>query len=365
MSSDFLYQSFLDNSILNIVLFTGILLLGLIFKKLISVRLSRLLFRFFKKYSEGVDESSFIALITKPLKHFVLLIFLFFAFYRLQFPEYWGLAPINQFGIRMIIMKSFQSFMIVSITLVALRIVDFLGLVFMKKAEKTASKMDDQLIPFVKEGLKILIGILGFFVILGSVFSLNISSLIAGLGIGGLAVALAAKETLENLLGSFTIFVDQPFVIGDLVKVGSVSGTVESIGFRSTRIRTLEKSFVTVPNKKMVDAETENLSMRTARRVDFNLHLSYSSTKQQLSEVVSEIRAYLMSHGSTDHKDITTRFNNFGTHSFDIRIDFYILTTDNAEAFAIREEINFAILELIRAKGLSFANLGPAVILPK
>ncbi len=365
MSADFLYQTFCGNPLYNIAWFIGILLAGLLFRRFISIRLSHLLFRFFKKYAAGVNESNFIVLITKPLKFFVLLIFIYLAFDRLQFPDQWGLAPVNRFGIRMVLLKGYQIFLIVTVTWVALRIIDFLGLVFMKKAEKTESKLDDQLIPFVKEGLKILVGILSFFVILGSVFGLNITSLIAGLGIGGLAVALAAKETLENLLGSFTIFVDQPFVIGDLVKVGSISGTVEKIGFRSTRIRTLEKSFVTVPNKKMVDAETENLSMRTARRVEFNLHLANTSSHEQLQKAVEEIRTLISNHRDTDHSDITTRFHHFGTHSFDVRIDFYILTNQNTEAFRVREEINYAILDVLKKHGLSFATHGPAVIVSK
>src|SRR6185369_10292037 len=124
----------------------------------------------------------------------------------------------------------------------------------------------DQLVPFLREAIKIIIGVFSFFFILGAVFHINIASLIAGLGIGGLAFALAAKETLENLLGSFTIFLDKPFVVGDVVKVGSAEGTIENIGFRSTRIRTLEKTLLTVPNKKMVDAELDNLTERVVRR---------------------------------------------------------------------------------------------------
>src|SRR6185295_11619359 len=106
--------------------------------------------------------------------------------------------------------------------------------------------------------------------------------LIAGLGIGGLALALAAKETIENLFASFTIFLDKPFTIGDLVQVGSVTGKVESIGFRSTRIRTAEKSFVTVPNKKMVDVELENQSERFERRAYFTIGLTYATSNEEM-----------------------------------------------------------------------------------
>ena len=129
-----------------------------------------------------------------------------------------------------------------------------IGLILKKKAEATENKMDDQLIPFAIEIGKILAVIFAIFIILGNIFGVNITALATGLGIGGVALAMASKESLENLLGSFTIFFDRPFTVGDMVTVGSVTGVVEKVGFRSTRIRTFDKSIVTVPNKKMIDA---------------------------------------------------------------------------------------------------------------
>jgi MscS family membrane protein len=125
-------------------------------------------------------------------------------------------------------------------------------------------------------------------VVLGEVFAVNVTALIGGLGIGGLAVAFAAKESLENLIASFTIFLDQPFGVGDLVQASEVNGTVEKIGFRSTRLRTAEKSYVTVPNKSMIDKPLDNLSLRTARRVGFTLTFEHKTTSAQLHAILKK-----------------------------------------------------------------------------
>ncbi|MGZ4049646.1 MAG: mechanosensitive ion channel family protein, partial [Bacteroidia bacterium] len=207
-----------------------------------------------------------LALLKKPLGIFILLISFYFAFNILTFPAEWNFTTIDHFGLRMLLYRAYQIGIIVTLTWVVLRVIDFFGLVLIYRASLTESKTDDQLVPFIKESIKVIVTIMAVFFILGAVFKLNIASLIAGLGIGGLAIALAAKESLENLLGSFTIFLDKPFVIGDLIRVGTLEGTVEKIGFRSTRLRTPEKSYVTVPNKKLVDGELDNLSLRIQRR---------------------------------------------------------------------------------------------------
>ena len=126
--------------------------------------------------------------------------------------------------------------------------------------------------------------IFGVLIILGNIFGIEITALAAGLGIGGVAVALASKESLENLLGSFTIFFDQPFTVGDIVTVGNITGLVEKVGFRSTRIRTFDKSLVSVPNKKMVDADLDNLGKRDVRRVKFYLGLTYDTKIDQIKK---------------------------------------------------------------------------------
>ena len=125
--------------------------------------------------------------------------------------------------------------------------------------------------------------------ILSSVFDVNIAALATGLGIGGIAIAMASKESLENLLGSFTIFLDKPFTYGDIVTVNGYTGVVEKVGFRSTRIRTFDKSIVTVPNKNMVNAELDNLGMRPIRRVKFSIGLVYGTKVEQIKSIVKDL----------------------------------------------------------------------------
>ncbi len=352
--NDFFTKTFLENELINIALFFGIILLGIIFKKYISVLLSKLLFKVLKKYSSGVGVEQFIGLLTKPLGIFITLIYLYLAFMQLQFPPSWNLVDSDKIGLKMITEKSYMIALTLSFTWIFLRIVDFLGVVMVNRAALTEGKSDDQLVPFIRDGIKVFVVIFSFFFVLGAVFSLNITSLVAGLGIGGLAIALAAKESLENLFGSFTIFLDKPFVVGDLVQAGPVIGNVESIGFRSTRLRTLDKSYVTVPNKKMIDVELDNLSLRTFRRARFNVGLTYSTSASQIKAIVKDINDFIQGHPNTN-QDGVVHFYEFGASSLDIMVQYFVDTMDWDVYLKIREEINYKIIEIVESHDSSFA----------
>ena len=149
-------------------------------------------------------------------------------------------------GIIDIISKAFNFLLLLIVFWIINRSIDFIGFKLKNRASETESKVDDQLIPFAVDMAKVITIVLGIVMILGNVFDVNIAALVTGLGIGGVAFALASKESLENLLGSFTIFFDKPFTVGDAVTLGGVTGVVEKVGFRSTRIRTFDKSIVTI-----------------------------------------------------------------------------------------------------------------------
>ena len=296
-----------------------------------------------------------MALLKKPFAFFFLLITVYLAVNKLVFPQEWKLAPADVFGVKMIIHKSFQLSIVLSFTWITLRLVDFLGLIMMYRASLTESKSDDQLVPYLKDAMKIFIIIFSLFFILGAIFNLNITSLIAGLGIGGLAIALAAKESLENLLGSFTIFLDKPFVVGDLVQIGNIRGHVENIGFRSTRLRTLEKSFVTIPNKKMVEAELDNLTLRTQRRVQFSIGLNYQTSPEQIKSIVSEIKNFIHRHPQINEAESRIYLNELGDSSINLLLEYFI-KTNIADIFsAVKEEMNFKIIEIVKKCGSDFA----------
>jgi MscS family membrane protein len=312
-----------------------------------------------------VGYDKLLVLLKKPLGIFILLLAFYFAFNQLSFPPEWHFAPTHLFGLRMFLYRAFQVAIIISITYVCLRMIDFFGLIMMHRASLTESKTDDQLVPFIKESVKVIFTIMSLFFILGAVFKLNIASLIAGLGIGGLAIALAAKESLENLLGSFTIFLDKPFIIGDLIKVGNVEGTVEKIGFRSTRIRTPEKSYVTVPNKKVVDSELDNLSLRIQRRARFDIGLTYQTKPEQFKKIISEIHAYIDGHSHVLPNETRVRLFEFDKSSINILVLYFVNTLEYDTYLDVRQEINYAIMEIVERNGGEFAYPTTSVFLKK
>ncbi|REJ80028.1 MAG: mechanosensitive ion channel family protein [Bacteroidetes bacterium] len=361
---EYLHKTFLGNTLEDYLWFAGILIFGLILKKFLAKILSRILYRLFRNYGKTIGVEKFIELLHKPFGFLILVVLIYLAFDRLTFPAGWELDPGNVFGVRYILHQIFQGAIIVAFTWLILRVVDFIGLVLSARAALTESKLDDQLVPFAKEAVKILIAGFGFMIMLATVFDLNVVSLVTGLGIGGLAFALAAKETLENLLGSFTIFLDKPFVVGDMVKVGNIEGRVESIGFRSTRIRSLDRMLVTVPNKKMVDFELNNDTERTVRRARFNVGLIYSTTEKQIRDIVSEISALLDTHPLLEPKRVV-RFNQFGQSSLDILIIYLARTPELEDFLRVQEEINFKIMEIVRKNGSDFAYPTSTVFLRK
>ncbi len=364
MSPEFLHRTFLGNPVENYLWLAGIILVGFIFKQIFSKLFTALVYRFIKRYSGNVTMQEFHDLLKKPFSFFFLLIIGYVAFNYFTFPEEWKVAPEDKFGVRMVIWRLYQILLIFSITWYFLRVVDFFGLIMVYRASKTESRVDDQLIPFFKDALKIFIVVISFFFILAAVFRVNIVTLIGGLGIGGLAVALAAKESLENLFGSFTIFLDKPFIVGDHVKIGVISGHVEKIGLRSTRIRTLDKSLVTVPNKKMVDAETENITERTFWRCRQELGLIYSTTTADLKNIISQLKQLLDSHPKI-REGSSVNFDTFGNSAIGLLVVYFVRTADGDEYMEVKEEINFRIMEIVRNNNSDFAFPTTSVLLSR
>jgi MscS family membrane protein len=343
-----LYGHYGQDTVAELCWCLGILLTGILFGKLITKGLVLLLYRFLKKYSGktvGPDK--------------IFLVAVYFAFDRLSFPSEWNLAADDKFGLKMILSRAFFGLFAIAFTLVLLRMVDFFGLVMKHRSLSARSKSNQQLVPFLVESLKVLIVVFSLFVALGSIFRINVASLIAGLGIGGLAVALAAKESVENLLGSFTIFLDKPFLVGDHVKVGTIEGNVESIGFRSTRLRTVEKTYLTVPNKKMVDAELDNYSLRTERRVRFMLHLVYSTSPEQLKQITAEIHSLFDSFPDILKTDRQVRLHGFGPHAVEMLVLFYLHSNDSNLYIEMLEKVNYGIMQIVKRNGSDFSHSLP------
>lgn len=234
------------------------------------------------------------------------------------------------------------------------RIVDVLVAYLAQLAARTQSKLDDQLIPLIRKALKITIAVICLVTLL-QLFGYNVSSLIAGLGIGGLAVALALQDTLGNFFGSVAIFLDRPFAVGDWVKIGDVEGTVEEIGFRSTRIRTWPATLVAMPNKKVSEAVIDNWSRMPKRRVTQTVGVTYETTADQMERIVASIRRIVTADRDVDQEFIVVHFNEFGESSLNILVYYFTKPIGFADHVAARERVNLAIMRAVSEQGLSIA----------
>ncbi len=349
-----LQQSYFGNIVEDYAWFVGLVLAGLLFKRLISRYFSHLLYRLIGKRSQGVSVEQFDSLLTRPIGFCVMLSIIFMGSAHIELPAAWELASKEEFGFRMLLSKGYALAYVISYMWIFLRLVEYFGLILKNKADVTDSKMDDQLVPFAIEIGKITVFIIGFFVILGKILEVDVTALATGLGIGGIAIAMASKESLENLLGSFTIFFDRPFTVGDVVTSGNVTGVVEKVGFRSTRIRTFDKSVVTVPNKNMISAELDNLGVRPVRRAKFSIGLTYDSTIEQVKAVTKDIQEMIDKHPKTN-QDGRVRFQEFGGSSLDIMVLYFVDSPNWDDFIDTKEDINYQIMEIVQKHNCDFA----------
>jgi MscS family membrane protein len=210
------------------------------------------------------------------------------------------------------------------------------------------------LLPLGRRIAKVGVAIAGVVALL-SELGYSVTSLVAGLGIGGLAVALAARSTLENLFGAFSIGADQPFREGDFIKIEDFVGTVEAIGLRSTRIRTLDRTIITLPNGKLADMRIESFAHRDRIRLACDLGLVYSTTAAQMRSVLAGLERVLREHPKVFRDAIVVRFKELGASSLNIEIMAWFLTADFEEFQSIRQEILLQFMTVVDACGSSFA----------
>jgi MscS family membrane protein len=234
------------------------------------------------------------------------------------------------------------------------RLVDVGSQYLVRLAGKTDSKLDDQLIPVIRKALKATVGVIGFVWVV-QLLGYSVSSLIAGLGIGGLAVALALQDTLANFFGSVFIFLDRPFTVGDWIRVDDVEGIVEDIGFRSTRIRTWPATLVAIPNKNMANATVDNWSKMPKRRVMQTVGVTYETTADQMEQAVEGIRDIVENDEGVDKEFIVVRFTDFGDSSLNILVYYFTTAIPFADHTETKQRINLAIMRLLRGMGLSIA----------
>ncbi|GAB4132604.1 MAG: mechanosensitive ion channel family protein [Bacteroidia bacterium] len=354
----FLQQQFIgQNTVADWCWFAGIIIAGLLLRTIVARLLTRIIFRLFRKTdSHAVGYEKMFELVRKPWHLFLLSIIVYVAFQNLSWPAEWKMAPSDKFGIHMVLERGLLVVMVISFTWILLRVTDFIGLLMIHRASQTPGTTDDQLVPFLRESIKVIVVIISIFFAMGSIFHVNVASLIAGLGIGGIAVALAAKESLENLIASFTIFLDKPFSVGDVVQFGNNQpGVIERIGFRSTRIRAEDSSFVTVPNRKMVESEMYNLSLRKSRMVKSLIGLSYETGTAQLKNIIQDIQQVLNLHEDLVNADCRVSLFEFTPAAINIQVLYFIRETNADTHLRVREQINFSISEIVHKHQAAFA----------
>jgi MscS family membrane protein len=229
-----------------------------------------------------------------------------------------------------------------------------LGEVIIGSERLIIRSLDDQLI---RLGVR-LVGIVAAVSILiagGDELGFPAYSVLAGLGVGGLAVALAAQSTIANLIGSLLIALEKPFRVGQSVRIGSTEGTVEDVGFRSTRIRTPDSSVVSIPSSTVVSSTVENLSVRTRRRQRFVVQVTYDTPREKLERLITGIRQLLADNPKVEPDIYQVRLNNFAESSLDVLVIFHLLAEDYSTELAEREAVLLRIMDLANDLGVAFA----------
>lgn len=296
------------------------------------------------KKTKTCFDNHLVEALEKPLRLFFLIFGLYLALLYLP------LNPVYN----VLISKVFRSLLIF---LTALAFYDLAGsyTIIQNEIEHIFNiNMDKILIPFFSKILRFIIAALAL-VIIAQEWAYDVNGFIAGLGLGGLAFALAAKDTLSNVFGGIVIITDKPFSIGDWINSPSVEGTVEDINFRSTKIRTFAQAMVTVPNATLVNEPITNWSRMGKRRINFNIGVTYSTSQEKIHHCVNEIRTMLENHPDVHPETIFVHFDAFADSSLNIFLYFFTKTTVWGEYLKIKEDVNFKIMEILEKEGVSMA----------
>ena len=267
-----------------------------------------------------------------------------------------SLAPWLQLSVRVSQMMRIATVALAaySVTWLAFRLVDVLTDWLENKAGATSSKLDDQLVPLLRKSLKVFIAVVGTIFLLQNL-DVDVGSLLAGLGLGGLAFALAAKDTLANFFGSLVVFIDKPFQIGDWVVIAGVEGTIEEVGFRTTRVRTFYNSLVTIPNAKMTDTSIDNYGMRQYRRYVANLGLTYDTPPERMEAFCEGVRAIIQRLDGMRRDYVIVEFNEYRDSGLNVMVYCFMDTPDWQAELRVRTALNLEILALASDLGVSFA----------
>lgn len=374
-------ETLLDN-VISYLICALILIVGFLLKKPLANLISNLIFRLFRRFINVDSVKQFKSFLSQPIQLFVLAFVIYISLHQIkQFPFNKAIFghgnKINKFqraiekadtdnkqqlitietGLTYgkFIDRLFYIAITIAIFWAISRISKFFSQILLNKATREGKNNIVQLISFSFELAQIIITIICVLVVLTIAFNLNLGLIVGGLGAGTLGLGLAAKSSLENLLSAFTIFSDKSFILGDNIKVKNVEGVVEKIGFRSTKIRTVEKTLSVIPNSILVNEIIENRTARTFRREKFLLGLVYNTTQEQLNKIINDINNYFKNDKELDNDNSVAAFDSFGDSSLNIMVLYFIKKVTYQEFVKIKQDVHYKIMEIVKANNSDFA----------
>jgi len=339
---DYLAYSILGVKVLDIIVGIVIVSLAFFLKTVFSKTVLEMLRKFTAKTKTKLDDDMLEVLET-PLK---------LTFMLLGFNLAKGWLELN--GIEDFLNSIIRSFMIYIIFLIFYKILNKSSKIVKKFSHKFGKELSADIENFIIKTLRIIIFIIGAMSILNE-WGINVSAFIASLGLVGMALALAAKDTAANLFGSLVIFTDRPFKIGDWILTPNVEGIVEEIGIRSTKVRTFAQALVNIPNALIANTAITNWSRMGKRRIKMRLGLTYSTNTAQMEAILKDLREMLASHEGVQQDRIMVNFDEFEGSSLSIFCYFFTTTTVWAEYLMVKEDINLKIMKIVENNNASFA----------
>jgi MscS family membrane protein len=323
-----------------------ILIATLVVRKVLDTYVRRGMKKLTQRTRTQYDDMLFDAL-AAPSSAFVFVLGGYMALLALKLPT-------EPYNIHRFIRVSFKIAVSVIVIWTLFRLSNLLSKMMMRMFSKMDREMADNFAPLITQAVKISVIVLGILVVIQNL-GYSIGSVLAGLGIGGLAIALAAQDTIANLFGTFVMIVDKPFKVGDWVKFRDIDGNVETIGFRSTKVRTWAKSVKILPNKLLTSEIIENWSEMPKRRVSMKIGVTYSSPPEKVLELRDRMENILRTDPDVDQDYFFVYFNDFAPSSLEYFIYYFTKTIVWKEYLAVRQRINIKFMEAVSESGLSFA----------
>jgi MscS family membrane protein len=327
----------------------AILLAGFTLRRLFETLILRGLVGLFSRTSLKYDEMIITAL-GRPLSAFILVSAIHLAVTVLAID-----LELQAFNLAKFILTSYQVATGVIVIWAVYRLVDVLARYLDDLAAAKDSTLRGQFIPLIKQSLRIFTLLVGALTLLATL-DVDVVGLLAGLGVGGIAIALAAQDSFGNFLGTLNILADRPFKVGDWIQMGDrVDGTIEEIGFRSTKVRTFPKTLISIPNRLLATEIVDNFSRMPKRRVKMTVGVTYQTTPEQMEELLARLRQLIATDPDINQELYLIRFTDFGASSLDILVYYFTITTAWDSHLAVRERINISIMRIIAELGLSIA----------